>query len=156
MWCNVMTTMAYPGELLSQNSYLNFTSKSYSIDSVSKSCNLVQGQWFCDFCSMEIFKSKKQWSHNIQKSCHSFETIIAMNGHSARRGCQHHHLFVPGHYLLCQHEEGNYSLLRHKKKRFPYKKCPWELNWKFSSLNLASATLPPTTSLRLDNLERLS
>ena len=64
------------------------------------------------------------------KSCHSFETIIAMNGHSARRGCQHHHLFVPGHYLLCQHEEGNYSLLRHKKKRFPYKKMSLRIKLK--------------------------
>ena len=88
-------TMADLGELLSQNSYLNFTSRSYSIDLILKSFNIVQGQWFCDFCSIEIFKSKKQWSHNIQKSCHSFETIIAINSHSALRGRQHQHLFVP-------------------------------------------------------------
>ena len=69
--------------------------KAIALIQYQKSCNLVQGQWFCDFCSIEIFKSKKQWSHNIQKSCHSFETIIAINGHSALRGRQHHHLFVP-------------------------------------------------------------
>ena len=46
------------------------------------------------------------------KSCHSFETIIAINGHSALRGRQHHHLFVP---LENGHEEGNYSLFQHKK-----------------------------------------
>ena len=35
---------------------------------------------------MEIFKSKKQWNHNIQNHAIVFETIIAMNGHSALRG----------------------------------------------------------------------
>ena len=47
------------------------------------------------------------------KSCHSFETIIAMNGHSALRGRQHQHLFVP---LENGDEEGNYSFLLAQKK----------------------------------------
>ena len=80
--------MADSGELLSQNSYLNFTSRSYSIDLISKSFKVVKGPCFCDFCSIEMFKSKKQWSHNIQKSFHSFETIITINSHSALRGRQ--------------------------------------------------------------------
>ena len=55
------------------------------------------------------------------KSCHSFETITAMNGHSALRGRQHQHLFVP---LENGHEEGNYSFLLAQKKDSPFLKCP--------------------------------
>ena len=129
--------------------------KAIALIQYQKSCNLVQGQWFCDFCSIEIFKSKKQWSHNIQNHAIVLRRLLPWTATVPCVGVNTttSSFLVTIYYASMKRE---ITLFYGTKKRFPYKKCPWELNWKLSSLNLASATLPPTTSLRLDNLERLS
>ena len=129
--------------------------KAIALIQYQKSCNLVQGQWFCDFCSIEIFNSKKQWSHNIQNHAIVLRRLLPWTATVPGVGVNTttSSFLVTIYYASMKRE---ITLFYGTKKRFPYKKCPWELNWKFSSLNLASATLPPTTSLRLDNLERLS
>ena len=159
MWCNVMSSRELATTLwpILENYCLKTLTwilplKAIALIQYQKSCNLVQSQWFCDFCSIEIFKSKKQWSHNIQNHAIVLRLLLPWTATVPCVGVNTN-TFSFLRKMVMKREITPFSSTT---KRFPYLKCPWELNWKLSSLNLASATLPPTTSLRLDNLERLS